>query len=178
MMRTVHCMHRPRRYKQPVGARLARSALATAYGASDVQTHVTAVASPHPSPGSISISVSVSNGSAADHGSEAAASMAAASIDVRTPMGFEVLGSDGLWHSTPITGHHAGRNGTLTLGGSPPGARAIRYLAYMAPCTQQPYKCAVYARVDRLGAESGEMEWLPLGPFVQSFEGEEGSGQS
>jgi hypothetical protein len=43
----------------------------------------------------------------------------------------------------------------------------------MAPCSQQPYKCAVYASVGAaLGTESGEMEWLPLGPFYQSFSNE------
>ena len=60
--------------------------------------------------------------------------------------------------------------GTVVLSGSPPGGRAIRYLWYEAPCTQQPYKCAVYAEVAALGPESGEMDWLPLGPFIQSFE--------
>ena len=91
-------------------------------------------------------------------------------IDVRSAVGFEVLGSDGLWHSTPIVRRPA-RDGAILLSGSPKGARAIRYLWYMAPCTQQPYQCAVYAAVAPLGRESGEMEWLPLGPFYHSFDG-------
>jgi hypothetical protein len=153
-------VHSP--YKQPVGARLARSALASAYGDAAVQSVVSASAS-QPSLGSITITVSVSS---TPHQRSGSYGMATPSVDVRSSLGFEVL-ANGTWQSTPIV-RHEGNN--VILGGCPHGARAIRYLWYMAPCTQQPYRCAIYVPVPPLGSQSGEMDWLPLGPFVQSFE--------
>ena len=90
-------------------------------------------------------------------------------VEVRSEKGFEVLGGDGAWHFTPIVHSDAGA-ATLTLGGLPTGARAVRYLWYTAPCGMRPYGCPVYVRVAALGgAESGEREALPLGPFLQSL---------
>ena len=145
-------VHSP--YKQPVGARLARSALAAAYGQTQIPARVFANAS-RPTKDGILVSVIVSG--ATTH----------RTLGIRSKLGFEVLGADGVWHSTPIVRH---TDSTLTLGDAPSGVRAIRYLWYMAPCSQQPYKCAVYVSVAPLGVQSGERDWLPLGPFVQSFE--------
>ena len=51
-------------------------------------------------------------------------------------------------------------------------ASAIRYLWYASPCSpfkgqpQVPYKCPVYTDVTPLGSLTGEMDRLPLGPFM------------
>ena len=50
-------------------------------------------------------------------------------------LGFEALGTDGLWHSTPVTGKAAD---SVTVGPAPAGAKAVRYLWYSSPCS--PYK--------------------------------------
>eukprot|EP01043_Picozoa_sp_COSAG02_P051933 COSAG02_NODE_5529_length_4252_cov_7.756080_3_plen_185_part_00 len=178
-------VHSP--YKQPVGARLARAALAQAYNEGGVQSAVCATVLRPLATGNIAVTISLSNTAAGCNVDDDNASIISASgkvqVEVRTTVGFEVLGSDGLWHSTPIvkrahatmgnrsSNHNSNdAGGTLMLSGSPKGARAIRYLWYEAPCTQQPYRCAVYVAVSPLGSESGEMEWLPLGPFFHSFE--------
>jgi len=85
----------------------------------------------------------------------------------RKALGFEVLGSDRVWHSAPI---ESSGTDTITVGPIPAGATAVRYLFYKAPCGQQPYQCPVYTDVAPLGALSGERESLPLGPFVMKLE--------
>jgi hypothetical protein len=50
-------------------------------------------------------------------------------------LGFEVLGSDGSWHSTPITGKAAD---SVSVGPAPAGAKAVRYLWYPSPCSPFP----------------------------------------
>lgn len=180
-------VHSP--YKQPVGARLARAALAEAYDEGGVQSAVCVIVDTPSVTGNIAVTVSLSNTGCEcdvdrdDNTSSTSIARGEVQVEVRSTVGFEVLGSDGLWHSTPIVqGPHitigsrdsnssSDGGGTLVLSGSPKGARAIRYLWYEAPCTQQPYRCAVYAAVSPLGNKSGEMDWLPLGPFFHSFEG-------
>ena len=165
---------------------MARAALAEAYSERGVQSAVCATVDEPSAAGNIAVTLSLSNtggGCNVDDGS-APGARGEVQVEVRSTVGFEVLGSDGLWHSAPIVRRHdvfagsSGSNssnnhggGTLLLRGSPKGARAIRYLWYEAPCTQWPYRCAVYAAVSPLGSESGEMDWLPLGPFFHSFEG-------
>ena len=56
--------------------------------------------------------------------------------------------------------------GTVTLGNVPAGATAVRYLWYSAPCTNRLFRCPIYAVVPALGSLSGELDALPLGPFV------------
>ena len=62
-------------------------------------------------------------------------------------LGFEALGTDGLWHSTPVTGKAAD---SVTVGPAPAGAKAVRYLWYSSPCSpykgqpQVPYHCPIY----------------------------------
>lgn len=50
-------------------------------------------------------------------------------------LGFEALGTDGLWHSTPVTGKTAD---SVMVGPAPAGAKAVRYLWYNSPCS--PYE--------------------------------------
>lgn len=140
-------VHSP--YKQPAGARLARGALATAY------------AIPQPDP------VVVSAATAGDSVTVTLGGLAGGTIETRTALGFEVLGADKNWHVTPITGTS---NGTITIGSVPAGPSAIRYLWYSAPCgNAAPYQCPVYVKVQALGSLSGELDSLPLGPFIMKL---------
>lgn len=50
-------------------------------------------------------------------------------------LGFEALGTDGLWHSTPIMGK---TGDSVMVGPAPAGAKAVRYLWYSSPCS--PYE--------------------------------------
>ena len=80
-------------------------------------------------------------------------------------LGFEVLGAD------PIVGSGAD---SVTVGPAAAAckASAIRYLWYASPCSpfkgqpQVPYKCPIYTDVTPLGSLTGEMDRLPLGPFM------------
>ena len=82
-------------------------------------------------------------------------------------LGFEVLGADEIWHSTPIVGSGAD---SVTVGPAPRGARAARYLFYASPCGLECYQCPVYAAVRPLGNLSGErQDFLPLAPFVMKI---------
>ena len=82
-------------------------------------------------------------------------------------LGFEVLGADELWHSTPIVGSGAD---SVTVGPAPRGARAARYLFYASPCGLECYQCPVCAAVRPLGNLSGErQDFLPLAPFVMKI---------
>lgn len=88
-----------------------------------------------------------------------------ADLEIRSKFGFEVLGSDNAWHTVAVTGS---TTNTVTIG-TVPGATAVRYLFSTAPCTSQPYSCAVYVSVTPLGSLSGEWDFLPLGPFVRAL---------
>lgn len=157
-------IHSP--YKQPAGARLARAALAAAYGMSE-HAPVTATATSPTDQGEVLVTVNAGTKTTGLIGTI---------IDVRSELGFEVLGADSVWHSTPILKSKSSlqsnpaKNATITLSGAPPGARAIRYLWYTTPCSLDPFKCPVYVEVPTLGSETGEREHLPLGPFIASFE--------
>ena len=83
-----------------------------------------------------------------------------------------LLLADGLWHSTPLTGSGAD---SVMMGPAPKGAKAVRYLWYSSPCSpyvgqpQVPYHCPVYTDATALGSLSGELDMLPLGPFVMEL---------
>lgn len=83
-------------------------------------------------------------------------------VEVRAKLGFEVLGGDNMWHTVSITGS---TSTSVTLA-AVTGATAVRYLFQTAPCTAEPYACAVYVSVPALGDLSGQWDFLPLGPFV------------
>lgn len=139
-------VHSP--YKQPVGSRLARQALATQYEQpqpSPIATAVTAAA------GKVTVTV----GGLAGNSLEALATS--------SKFGFEALGADGLWHSTPVEAIGAS---TVTLSGSPAGAKAVRYLWRSTPCGPLTFGCPIYLKVKALGALTGEHDYLPLAPFV------------
>lgn len=141
-------VHSP--YKQPVGSRLARQALATQYEKpqpSPIATAVVAVAA-----GKITVTV---GGLEQGSGLEA--------LTTSSTFGFEALGADGLWHSTPVEAIAAS---TVTLSGSPAGAKAVRYLWRSTPCGPLTFGCPVYLKVTALGALTGQHDYLPLAPFV------------
>eukprot|EP00039_Didymoeca_costata_P033210 m.41305 g.41305 ORF g.41305 m.41305 type:complete len:558 (-) comp9753_c0_seq1:77-1750(-) len=139
-------VHSP--FKQACGSRLARGALATTYGMT-LQSY--------PSPcgiarqgSSIIIKIcGVGSGS---------------SLEWRTKLGFEIAPSDGKeWDTVPIT---AVENDSITIGPVPPHIVGVRYLWRNSPCTAVPYQCPIYASVPALGKDSGELDYLPMGPFV------------
>eukprot|EP00035_Acanthoeca_spectabilis_P040094 m.67335 g.67335 ORF g.67335 m.67335 type:complete len:551 (-) comp9859_c0_seq1:1737-3389(-) len=143
---TSGSVHSP--FKQPAGDRLARGALAVAYG------------EPHPTPTVESVVGTSSGITVTVSGIEAGAA-----VEIRSKFGFEVLGSDNAWHTVAVTGS---TTSTVTIG-TVPGATAVRYLFSTAPCTSQPYSCAVYVSATPLGSLSGEWDFLPLGPFVRAL---------
>jgi len=143
-------VHSP--YKQPVGARLARGGLAVAYGMTDLNKVNPVATSASLQGGSVVVKL-----------------LGLGSKVLATPkaLGFEVLGADQVWHSTPI---ESSAEDSVTVGTAPTGALAVRYLYYKAPCSEQPYQCAVYTDVAPLGTLSGEeQDFLPLAPFVMKL---------
>ena len=146
-------VHSP--WKQPASARLARGGLAVAYG---IDSHkINPVVSTVSISGRI-ISIKLKG-------------LGPGGVTLQgNKLGFEALGGDGLWHSTPIK---AKTTDTVIVGPAPAGAKAVRYLWYQSPCSpytgqpQVPYHCPVYAVGQALGSLSGELDLLPLGPFIQ-----------
>jgi hypothetical protein len=145
-------VHSP--WKQPAGSRLARGGLSVAYNMDTAKVNPVALGAAL-SGGTITVKLG---------------GLGAGGITLKAnKLGFEALGADGLWHSTPITGKTAD---AITLGPAPAGVKAVRYLWYSSPCSpyagqpQVPYHCPVYTDAPPLGALSGELDLLPLGPFV------------
>ena len=146
-------------FKQPVGARLARGALAVAYDRKEL----------HLSPGV---------GGAKQVGKQLKVTVANTSggaLTVRASLGFELLigGAQPMWHSAPIV--HCDGAHTLTL--SLPDALAedggavlaLRYLWSNTPCGGGTLGCPVYVSVPKLGSLTGENDTLPLGPAMLSM---------
>ena len=144
-------------YKQAAGSRLARGALATVYG----------MPQPYPTVASIALS-----GKSVKLVVAGLGNASSAGIQIRQPFGFEILGSDSLWHTATIDTEASAGN-AVVFGPAPVGAMAVRYLwgTSSAPCgNAEPYNCAVNAKVPALpGALSGEFAFLPLGPFVKAL---------
>ena len=154
-------------YKQPAGARLARRALAVAYGRGGNLTAADPVATSATVGGGGSLTIAI-------------AGVGAAGLDVKLgAAGFEVLGN-----CTSSLGHCKGgtclcwtpcnitsaQAASVTVGGVPSAPVAVRYLYQQSPCgTNTPYQCPVYAKVESLGKLSGEDAQLPLGPFVMKL---------
>ena len=144
-------VHSP--WKQQVGARLARGALSVAYGMPEVAKVNPTATSAKLSGTAITVELTGlgANGVMLHSGNK---------------LGFEALGKDGSWHSTPITSH---ATSSVTVGPAPAGAKAVRYLWYQSPCgddSKVRYRCPGYVKVEALGGLSGELDALPLGPFV------------
>jgi hypothetical protein len=141
-------------FKQPVGSRLARGALATAYGATDWQYRSAYVSSAHRA--GQELVVKIAN---------------ASSLIIRAPLGFEVLtqgppGTNGLWHSAPIIRTDGQCTITLSLSNVTGTVVALRYLWSRTPCSGDTFSCPVYYPVRRLGVLTGENDSLPLGPAI------------
>lgn len=146
-------VHSP--FKQPVGLRMARGALVSAYGVANIMTQPTATVDRLGS----RVLVTVHSGVGDD---------GRVPIEVRSSLGFEALAPDNNWHWTPIVASDLAA-GTVTLGRVPAGATAVRYLWEDAPCTLQPFQCPIYTVVPALAPLSAEPDALPLGPFVANL---------
>eukprot|EP00937_MAST-01D_sp_MAST-1D-sp2_P000996 g996.t1 len=160
-------VHSP--YKQPVGSRLARAGLGAAYGIKQ------------PTRGPVVESVRwadtrtpTSSLTVVVGGLLGAGAGASPSLLVRNTTGFEVLmprppdgntSRPGLWLNAPVVAHDAGA-GTVTLAGAPANGTHLRYEWYGNPCGLGCFECAVYGAVPPLGALSGELDFLPLPPFI------------
>ena len=142
-------VHSP--YKQPVGARLVRGALSVAYGGAQLASHNPTAGSAMVVKGTDTIRVILTN------------LTTAGLLPARRTIGFEVLGANGFWNSTPIVSTTAT---TVTVGGCPSGARTLRYLWYNCPCTTVPFMCPLYVAAPAIGSLSGELDSEPIGPFI------------
>lgn len=134
-------IHSP--YKQAPGDRLTRGALAVAY------------AQPQPYPVVSKCTVSGATVVVALDG-------VGSGVELRGRDGFEVYAYPN-WIAVPVSDS---TKSTVSVGPVPRNTTAIRYLWRTAPCGNFPYKCPVYAKVSPLGTLSGQMDVLPLGPFV------------
>jgi sialate O-acetylesterase len=148
-------VHSP--WKQPAGSRLARGGLAVAYGMDTGRG------------GPVAVSATLVSG----HITVKLGGLGAGGLTLKqNKLGFEALGLDGMWHSTPVTGK---TTDSVTVGPAPAGAKAVRYLWYSSPCSpyagqpQVPYHCPVYTDAKPLGGLTGEGDMLPLGPFVMAL---------
>lgn len=147
-------VHSP--FKQPVGSRLARAALAAIYhmkefAASPMVKAVAATAA--------AVEVTL-DGLGVDGRIE----------PPRAAAGFELLGNDGIWHSALVSATDiAGATIILPIPSGCVVPRAIRYIWYDTPCSNYPYMCPIYVSVPALGGLSGELDSLPLGPFIANI---------
>ena len=144
----IHSCH-----KQPVGSRLARGALATAYGRTDLQL-TAAVSTAHAS--GKELIVTITN---------------ASSLIVRSTLGFEVLAGDA-WYSAPIMNTDGVHTLTLSLANVTGEVAAVRYLWGNSPCSRDIFSCPVYVPVPKLGSLTGENDTMPLAPAILPVETE------
>ena len=139
-------------FKQPVGSRLARGALATAYGRPELHRSP-AVSAAHLAGENVVVTV-----------------VNASRLTLRASLGFEVLtgGSAPAWISAPILRTDGERTVTLSLANATAGAAptAVRYLWSNTPCGAGTYGCPLYVDVPALGALTGENTSVPLGPAI------------
>jgi hypothetical protein len=157
----IHSCH-----KQPVGSRLARGALATAYGRADLQASAALSRAAVAADGR-TLTVWVTN---------------ATGLIVRNHLGFEVLAGEPSdmttwrWYSAPIVSTDGVQTLLLSLPehvlsqydteGAMPQVVAVRYLWGSSPCSLEVFNCSVYVSVRKLGALTGENDTMPLGPAV------------
>jgi hypothetical protein len=95
-------------------------------------------------------------------------------VELRSKTGFEVLVNGHTWVSTPVISNdatsvtvaHVSSEGTSLSSSSSPPPTKIRYLWYSNPCGKMEFGCAVYVGVSPIGNETGELKFLPLGPFI------------
>jgi len=147
-------VHTP--FKQPAGSRLARAGLRVAYGMG-FDTMAPRVLNINRVQNTIVVKLFF---------------LGTGGLEIRNKTGFEVLVNDGgvqapgKWVSTHITSNSAD---SITIGAIPTNASKIRYLWYSNPCGMNTYQCAIYTKVQPLGNLSGELDFLPLAPFIQDL---------
>lgn len=143
-------------FKRPAGARLARAGLSVAYGV-DVETI---------SPRVDTVSL-VGRGAGAPRNVMVKLTSLGSSggVELHNTTGFEVL-SDGYWVSVPITSH---TSNSVMMGPVPANSSRVRYAWYGNACGLGLFQCAVYTKVKPLGKLDGELDFLPLAPFVMDL---------
>lgn len=165
-------IHSP--FKQPVGRRLARGALAVAYGMASANAVYPVVEGVSLSADERTLVVKV--GGLGSQGMEVAVGAAAFEVlgvcDPQPDPGTCLDNATCLcWTSTPIASATAS---TVTVGGLPAVPQAVRYLWYICPYAingelLRPFAAPVYALADpipNVRPIPGGADTLPLGPFV------------
>lgn len=136
------------KFKQATGSRLVRAGLPVAYNVK-VDTVGPMVEGIDKKEGTIIVRLSHMG--------------AGVGLVIKNTTGFEVLGGDGFWYNTPISTH---TTTSVTISSIPINATQLRYLWYNNPCGLSCYECAVYSSVLPLGNQSGELDFVPLAPFI------------
>ena len=121
------------RAKQPVGARLAASLLATAYGRGDDivhygPTYAGAVAAPASSGGELTVNITFTPTSRGKNGNLALNTSVTCATGIRAQAceAFAVQTNDGVWHTTPVASLTPDGTGLmLTVTGVTAGATAV-----------------------------------------------------
>jgi sialate O-acetylesterase len=173
-------VHSP--FKQPVASRLARVCLAEAYGMSTYAEVYPWAASASTAPGNESQLLIQVNGvgpgglffvpdapgfevlvpTAAAHGTW----FPVAIIDAQPVHATDPLGKA---RTTTAVANTSAQISTITIGPVPADVTAVRYLWRSAPCSNDRFQCPVYARVEPLGPLTGELDILPLPPFLMAL---------
>jgi sialate O-acetylesterase len=144
-------------FKQPTAARLARAGLAVAYGMQFDTNAGPSVKGVEVEGDSVTVKL---------------IGLGKGGVQIRSTTGFEVLVNDGgvaapgVWVNTPITGH---QSDSVTIGALASNASKIRYSWYSKPCGLDLFGCAVYTGTTALGNLSGELDFMPLPPFIQDL---------
>ena len=167
----VHSM-----YKQPAGSRLAREALKLAYGMDSITVS--------PRVAAVALSAADTATITLDTGGAILRNQSGFGFEVLIPLADKQRGNQqkpntSQWINAPI---QSASGKVVTIGSVPPNATRVRYLWWGNPCglghcsgsgrsivCDKMAKCPVYITVQPLGALSGELDFLPLGPFVSDF---------
>eukprot|EP00039_Didymoeca_costata_P023904 m.8650 g.8650 ORF g.8650 m.8650 type:complete len:204 (-) comp3935_c0_seq1:5-616(-) len=140
-------VHSP--FKQPIGARLARAGLKMIYNVSieNVAPRLESITTT-----AEGFLLKFSN-------------LYNTSLELHSTRGFELL-VNSTWCSTTINPKLSTSTMVFVNSGTCGNAKRIRYNWYDNPCGMNCYQCAIYAKVAPLGDYTGELPFLPLGPFV------------
>ena len=92
-------------------------------------------------------------------------------VRIHSTVGFEYLRylaatDTSYWYSVGIASH---TDATVTVSNVPANATKIRYNWYSNPCGEDCFRCGVYVTTTRIGILSGELDFLPLPPFMANL---------
>lgn len=143
-------VHSP--FKQPVASRLARAGLGLVY------PDLVEVGTTGPLPGAVVRSAD--GGSLLLRVKNLGGGVGV--LPLRTSRGFEVS-VNGRWHLMSAERENASH---VRITGVPAAASTLRYAWYSNPCGEDCFSCMVYIGVRPIGQMSGELDFLPLPPFI------------